>query len=60
MATFVARNKAFEQEQEADKLMKKAKKLLGPSILDLRMRPDWEAASPFLEKAALLYKVRWY
>lgn len=42
--------------EEAEKLMKKANKLWAPSILDLRMRPDWEAAAPLYEKAAVAYK----
>lgn len=42
---------------EADKLMSKANKYWGPSLLDFRLKPDWEAASPLFEKAALLYKV---
>ncbi len=57
-AGFAARAKAAELEKEADKQMKKANKLLGPSILDFRFKPDWEAACPFLERAAQLYRVR--
>eukprot|EP00879_Flechtneria_rotunda_P010828 GHRR01011317.1.p1 GENE.GHRR01011317.1~~GHRR01011317.1.p1 ORF type:complete len:180 (+),score=44.44 GHRR01011317.1:217-756(+) len=42
---------------EADKLMGKGNKYWAPSLLDLRLKPDWEAAAPLFEKAALLYKV---
>lgn len=38
--------------------MKKANKLWQPSILDMRLKPDWEAAAPLFEKAAVAYKVR--
>eukprot|EP00879_Flechtneria_rotunda_P005030 GHRR01005306.1.p1 GENE.GHRR01005306.1~~GHRR01005306.1.p1 ORF type:complete len:315 (+),score=87.96 GHRR01005306.1:217-1161(+) len=41
---------------EADKLMGKGNKYWAPSLLDLRLKPDWEAAAPLFEKAALLYK----
>jgi hypothetical protein len=44
--------------EEADKLMKKATKLCNPSLLSMRIKPDWEAACPMLERAALCYKVR--
>lgn len=47
-----------EKSAEADKLMKKANKLYAPSLLDFRLKPDWEAACPLFEKAALAYKVR--
>lgn len=43
--------------EEANKLVKKANKLLSPSILDFRLKPDWEAAAPLLDRACLLYKV---
>lgn len=43
--------------EEAEKLMKKANKLWQPSLLDLRLKPDWEAAAPLFEKAALAFKV---
>lgn len=29
-----------------------------PSLLDFRLKPDWEAAAPLFERAALAYKVR--
>lgn len=45
-------------EKEAKELLKKAKGLTVPSILELRIKPDWEAAAPLLDKAALMYKVR--
>ena len=43
---------------EADKLMKKANKAWAPSLLDFRLKPDWEEAAPLFEKAALCYRVR--
>ena len=43
--------------EEAEKLMKKANKLYAPSLLDMRLKPDWEGAAPLFEKAALSYKV---
>lgn len=42
---------------EADKLMSKANKHWSPSLLDFRLKPDWEGAAPLFEKAAMLYKV---
>lgn len=44
-------------EKEAKDLLKKAKALTGPSLLELRFKPDWEQAAPLLDKAALMYKV---
>jgi hypothetical protein len=44
--------------EEADKLMKKANKLWAPSLLDMRLKPDWEGAAPLFEKAALAFRVR--
>lgn len=46
-----------EKQLEADALMKKGSKLWAPSLLDFRLKPDWEAAAPLFERAALLYKV---
>lgn len=43
--------------EEAEKLMKKANKYWSPSVLDFRLKPDWESAAPLYEKAALCYKV---
>jgi hypothetical protein len=37
--------------------MKKASKLCNPSLLAMRIKPDWEVACPLLERAALCYKV---
>lgn len=31
--------------------------LWSPSLLDFRLKPDWEGAAPLFEKAALAYKV---
>ncbi|KAF6259209.1 gamma-soluble NSF attachment protein-like protein [Scenedesmus sp. NREL 46B-D3] len=45
-----------EKITEADKLIKKANKYWQPSLMDFRLKPDWEAAGPLFEKAALLYK----
>jgi hypothetical protein len=44
-------------EKEADKLMKKAQKEISPSLLDFRLKPDWEQAAPNLKQAAKLYTV---
>lgn len=44
-------------EKEADSLMKKAEKLLQPSVLQMRMKPAWDDAMPLFEKAAQYYKV---
>lgn len=57
MSTFAVRDAKKQVQDEADKLMKKALKLLSPSILEMRFKPDWEAACPPLERAGLLYKV---
>lgn len=32
--------------------------LWAPSLLDFRLKPDWEGAAPLFERAALAYKVR--
>jgi hypothetical protein len=45
-------------ENDADKLMKKAEKVLRPSIMSMRFKPAWDEAYPLFEKAALQYKVR--
>lgn len=45
-----------EKLLEADGFLKKANKLWAPSLLDFRLKPDWEAAAPLFEKAALAYK----
>lgn len=44
--------------EEAEKALKQANKLWAPSLLDLRLRPDWEGAAPLFERAALAFKVR--
>lgn len=44
--------------KEAEQLMKKAKKYWEPSLLEFRMKPDWETAGPLFEKAGLAYRVR--
>jgi len=46
-----------DKQLEADGLMKKANKYWAPSLLDFRLKPDWDAAAPLLERAGLLYKV---
>jgi hypothetical protein len=46
-----------EKITEAEKLMKKANMYWQPSLMDFRLKPDWETAAPLFEKAALLYKV---
>ena len=48
---------AAEREKEADKLMKKANKEIGPSLLEFRFKPDYESAAPMFERAAVIYKV---
>lgn len=45
-------------EKEADKMIKEAKGLCQPSVFNLRLKADWEQATPLYEKAALIYKVR--
>lgn len=40
---------------EAKSLVKKANKLLSPSLMAMRMKPDWDQATPMLEQAARLY-----
>ncbi|GMH42835.1 hypothetical protein BSKO_10754 [Bryopsis sp. KO-2023] len=45
-----------DKEQEADKLMRKAQKLLQPSVLSLRIKPDRERALPLFEQAVNLFK----
>lgn len=42
---------------EADKLMKQADKHCNPSFFSMRLKGDWEQATPLYEKAAKLYKV---
>ncbi|GLC36329.1 hypothetical protein PLESTB_000773500 [Pleodorina starrii] len=54
--SIIGKDKAAAMEKEAKELMKKAKGLTAPSLLELRFKPDWEAAAPMLDKAALLYK----
>lgn len=46
-----------DKNEEAAKLLKKGLKFLSPSILEMRLKPDWEAAAPLLDRAALLFKV---
>jgi len=36
-------------------MVKKATKLLQPSMLALRMKPDWDAAAPLFEEAARIF-----
>lgn len=61
MSAVGARDKAAEMEKEAKELVKRARALTSPSLLEMRFKPDWEAAAPLLERAALMYKVllRW-
>lgn len=42
---------------EADKLMKQADKHCNPSFFSMRIKGDWEQATPLYERAAKLYKV---
>ncbi len=48
---------AAEREKEADKLIKKGNKEIGPSLLEFRFKPDYEQAAPLFERAAVIYKV---
>jgi hypothetical protein len=45
-------------EKTADKLMKSAEKSLQPSVMNMRLKPDWDEAFPLFEKAAVMYRVR--
>ena len=36
----------------------KAEKLCKPSMLSMRMKADWESATPLYEKAATSFRVR--
>ncbi|GIL55863.1 hypothetical protein Vafri_11357, partial [Volvox africanus] len=56
MNSIISKEKMAAMEKEAKELMKKAKGLTAPSLLELRFKPDWESAAPMLDKAALLYK----
>lgn len=47
----------MDRRAEAEKLYKEAVKLTTPSLLSLRMRGEWERATPLLERAAMLFKV---
>ncbi len=40
-----------------DKQIRAADKLTQPSILAMRLKADWDQATPLYEKAALNYKV---
>lgn len=42
--------------REAEKLLKEATKLTTPSVLTLRLKPEWETATPLFERAAMLFK----
>lgn len=42
---------------EGEQFFKKAKRKTKPSFTSFRLRPDWEAAGPLFEKAALCFKV---
>jgi hypothetical protein len=44
-------------EKAVDKLMKQAEKCLRPSVLSMRLKPEWDEAMGLFEKAALQYKV---
>ena len=51
------RNMASKMK-EAESAYKEATKLVTPSVLSLRLKPEWEAATPLFERAAMLFKVR--
>lgn len=44
--------------REAEKLCKEATKLTTPSLLSFRLKGEWEQATPLLERAAMLFRVR--
>lgn len=46
------REVATEIMEDARKLVKKATKLLSPSFMAMRMKPDWDQATPLFEEAA--------
>ena len=48
---------SMADEKAADKLMKQAEKSLRPSVMSMRLKPDWDDALPLFEKAALQYRV---
>ncbi|GFR45409.1 hypothetical protein Agub_g6785 [Astrephomene gubernaculifera] len=56
MSLSFSKDKLASMEKEAKELLKKAKGLTAPSLLELRFKPDWESAAPLLDRAALLYK----
>ena len=41
--------------EEGRKLVKKATKLLQPSVFAMRMKPDWDQATPLFEEAARIF-----
>lgn len=45
------------QWHAGDKQIRAADKLTQPSILAMRLKADWDQATPLYEKAALNYKV---
>ena len=47
-----------DRHREAEKLYQEAVKLTTPSLLSLRMRGEWERATPLWERAAMMFKVR--
>ena len=44
-----------EMSEEGRKLVKKATKLLQPSVFAMRMKPDWDQATPLFEEAARIF-----
>lgn len=50
--------RAMSVGEAAEGLMKKAEKLLRPSMLSMRLKPAWDDAMPLFEKAALQFKVQ--
>jgi hypothetical protein len=46
----------MDKRGEAEKLYKEAVKLTTPSLLSMRMRGEWERATPLFERAAMLFK----
>ena len=48
----------LSRESEGDKLMKRAAHLCRPSLLELRVKADWNNAAPLYEKAVNTYQVQ--
>ena len=47
----------MQKASEGDELLRKADKLCAPSMLQLRLKPDWPAATLLYEQAAKTFTV---